>query len=619
MVALGALSAQGFDYLYAPYNERKLDPQISGWPLTEAERKYVLVPEHERRPGRENAAQPKHLPALWPVTPSAGFWGGTAWLDTHAKLVEHVRANQGPADILLVGDSITEQWGSSLMGPPLDKLNAAWRKHFGQYKTVNLGIGGDKTQNVLWRLDHGGVEGLEPRLCVLLIGNNNMFFTPETGIEPAAQGIKVCADNLREKFPQAPVIVVKVFPAHAPGVRFYEDIKKVNAALDALNLEADPKVRVLDIWGDMVNADGTLKKNLFTPDNIHLSQDAGYELYAEKLKPLAEAFLAGKAVPKSVPRSYPVSTPSSSPAPVAPPSQPAKVASAPRLAPAATVRLEYPYAPYNEGRMDPQLTGWPLTDAEKAWITKGEYFRKPGREVQKHLPEMWVVTPAAAHWGNDGEENLWVAHHATLIEKVKAAGRDIDLILLGDSITQGWGGGWDGAPFNAAWQKHFGNLKTVNLGIGGDRAENILWRLDHGALDGASPKVIVLMIGVNNAPLVFANGVPAAAVARGIKLCVENLRLRCPNSRIVLVKILPAFDPSKEAGKAVVDINALLDKLNLGQDSQVHLLDLGPEFTNADGRLKTALYSDGHLHLAPNGYEIFANKLKPVIEGLRTK
>ena len=72
-----------------------------------------------------------------------------------------------------------------------------------------------------------------------------------------------------------------------------------------MNLEADPKVRVLDIWGDMVNADGTLKKELFTPDNIHLSQDGGYKLYAEKLKPLLEAFLAGKEVPKSVTKSLP--------------------------------------------------------------------------------------------------------------------------------------------------------------------------------------------------------------------------------------------------------------------------------------------------------------------------
>ena len=294
-MALGTLSARALEYPYAPYNEGKLDPQKTGWPLTEAERKYLLLPEHERRPGRENPEQPKHQPALWPVTPSAGFWGGTAWLDTHGNLVKTVQANQGPIDILLVGDSITEQWGSTLMGPPLNALNAAWQKHFGQYKTVNLGIGGDKTQNVLWRLDHGGVAGIEPRLIILLIGNNNMFFTPETGIEPVAQGIEVCVDNLREKFPKAPVIVMKVFPAHAPGNQFYEDIKKVNAALDKLHLDANPKVHVLDLWNDMVNADGTLNRGLFAPDNIHLTQAGGYQLYATKLKPVVDACLATTA------------------------------------------------------------------------------------------------------------------------------------------------------------------------------------------------------------------------------------------------------------------------------------------------------------------------------------
>lgn len=106
-----------------------------------------------------------------------------------------------------------------------------------------------------------------------------------------------------------------------------------------------------------------------------------------------------------------------------------------------------------------------------------------------------------------GEGNDWLDHHATIIEKAKAAGANIDIALLGDSITQGWGGGWDGAPFNAAWQKHFGDTKTVNLGIGGDRMEHILWR-SITALDGVSPKIIILMIGVNNSPLVKANGVP---------------------------------------------------------------------------------------------------------------
>jgi hypothetical protein len=138
LVCMVSLSVQAMDYPYVPYNEGKMDPQKTAWPLTEEERKYVLLPEHERRPGREIN---QHKPAMWPVTPSAGFWGGTSWLDTHANLVKVAQANKGPIDVLLVGDSITMQWG------------AAWTKHFPTLKTVNIGIGGDKTQNVLWRLD----------------------------------------------------------------------------------------------------------------------------------------------------------------------------------------------------------------------------------------------------------------------------------------------------------------------------------------------------------------------------------------------------------------------------------------------------------------------------------
>jgi beta-glucosidase len=254
------------------------EPQKSGWPLTAEERAYVVdKAEHERRPGREIG---KHLPQLWPVVPTAGHFGGDAWLKLHEAHVRTVQANQGPVDVLLVGDSITIQWGDS------------WAKHFPDRKAVNIGIGGDKTQNVLWRLDHGGVEGLRPKAVVLMIGNNNMFFTPETGIEAAAKGIGRCVNNLRGKFPDTPIIVVKILPAHEPENRFHEDIKLTNAALDLLKLESDPKVRVLDLWSDFTNADGTIKKALFTPDNVHLSP-AGYAVYAEKLKPLLDADAPG--------------------------------------------------------------------------------------------------------------------------------------------------------------------------------------------------------------------------------------------------------------------------------------------------------------------------------------
>ncbi len=255
------------------------EPQKTGWPLTAEERAYVVdKAEHDRRPGREAN---KHLPKLWPVVPSAGHFGGDAWLKLHEAHVKTVQANQGPIDVLLVGDSITIQWG------------VAWKKHFPELKAVNIGIGGDKTQNVLWRLDHGGVEGLQPKAVVLMIGNNNMFFAPETGIEAAAKGVQTCVANLREKFPSAVLILAKILPCHTPGTQFYEDIRRTNAALDALKLDSDPKVHVLDLWTDFTLADGTIKKELFKPDNIHLNQDGGYALYASKLKPLL-----GKALGK---------------------------------------------------------------------------------------------------------------------------------------------------------------------------------------------------------------------------------------------------------------------------------------------------------------------------------
>jgi len=256
------------------YARKPADPQPSGWPLTSEERAYVTgKAEFDRRPGRESN---QHLPQLWPVVPTAGFFGGDSWLKIHEGLVKTVQANPGPVDVLLVGDSITIQWGAS------------WAKQFPDRKAVNIGIGGDKTQNVLWRLDHGGVDGLQPKTIVLMIGNNNMFFTPETGVAAAAKGVETCARNLREKFPDAELIVAKILPCHAPKSRFYEDILLTNAEIEKLNLGADPKIRVLDLTADFLNADGTIKKALYTPDNIHLSPE-GYAAYAARLKPLLEA------------------------------------------------------------------------------------------------------------------------------------------------------------------------------------------------------------------------------------------------------------------------------------------------------------------------------------------
>lgn len=242
--------------------------------------------ERERRSEQVQNANP----AMLPITPAMGKLDDVSWLDLHTKLVEHVRANKGPIDILLVGDSITQQWGSIINDRP---LNAAWQKNFAKYKTLNIGLSADKTENVLWRIDHGGIDGIQPRLVVLLVGTNNTFGVPETGSESVAKGIELCTKNIRKKLPQAEVLVVKVFPANSPESDEYKFIKQINKSLDRLKLSRDPKVHVLDLWNQMVDRDGRIKKELFI-DTTHLSQSSGYGMYADRLKPIVEKLLGKK-------------------------------------------------------------------------------------------------------------------------------------------------------------------------------------------------------------------------------------------------------------------------------------------------------------------------------------
>jgi platelet-activating factor acetylhydrolase IB subunit beta/gamma len=275
LACLGLGQLQALEYPYQP-----ADPQPTGWPLTAAEREYLRKPEYERRPG----APEKYLPNLWPSVPFAQGWAGDSYADHHDELVKMVQSKKGPCDVLLVGDSITIQFEKDLAG------NANWKLNFPDYSAVNIGVGGDRTHSVLWRLDHGGADGLEPKVIILMIGNNNQYFASETGTKAIAEGIKTCALRLREQFPKIPIVVVKVLPFSKPGDPIYENIIKTNADLDQVEITADPLVQVLDFGKELLNTDGSLKDDLFASDRIHLSK-SGYALYAEHLRPILKTLL----------------------------------------------------------------------------------------------------------------------------------------------------------------------------------------------------------------------------------------------------------------------------------------------------------------------------------------
>jgi lysophospholipase L1-like esterase len=288
----------------------------------------------------------------------------------------------------------------------------------------------------------------------------------------------------------------------------------------------------------------------------------------------------------------------------------------------------YPaYANYPELRIQP--TGWPLSSEARKHVLLTEGLRYPGRESNKHLPNTWPVTPMARSWGETGDTR-WLDRHATLVNRILAKRTNTDIVLMGDSITQGWGGGitldhtisdekgnLPFTPFNDAWKSRFSQYSTENMGIGGDSTQSILWRLNHGALDGVNPKVVVLAIGTNNINSTVYNGTAIEAVAQGVKLCVDGIRQRCPNAEVLVVKPFPVGNIGSPTFVNGGKINTAIDGLMLRNDPKVNVLDLYRAFFNPDGTLRSALYSDsGFVHLSALGYDLYAQGLQPSVEAL---
>ena len=118
-----------------------------------------------------------------------------------------------------------------------------------------------------------------------------------------------------------------------------------------------------------------------------------------------------------------------------------------------------------------------------------------------------------------------------------------EVVLIGDSITHFWGGEPKAAQANgpASWEATFGPYRTLNLGFGWDRIQNVLWRLDHGELDGLHPRVIVLHIGTNNtSDTEHARKNTPAEIAEGIRAILRRLRAKAPQARVVLMAVFPA-------------------------------------------------------------------------------
>ena len=207
-------------------------------------------------------------------------------MTAHAQLLE--KAKQGKIDVYFAGDSIVRRWGA------LDypELLANWKQNFHGWNAANFGWGADRTQNILWRLENGELDGINPKVIVLLAGTNNVGTQPrgEDTIAGIARGIKAIVDLCQRKAPGATIIVTAIFPRN-DNMAVMTTIAHVNARIAAL---ADGKrVRFLDINDRLADASGTLVDGVMH-DKLHPTL-AGYQIWADALKPLFHELLGPPA------------------------------------------------------------------------------------------------------------------------------------------------------------------------------------------------------------------------------------------------------------------------------------------------------------------------------------
>jgi lysophospholipase L1-like esterase len=203
-----------------------------------------------------------------PRTKEYSWMSVATWNARHAQYL--ARAKEGKCDLLFLGDSITEGWGN----------NDTWKKRYAPRNAVNFGIGGDTTQNVLWRITNDELEGLAPKAIVLMIGTNN-FGLHNDKPEDVARGVEALVKTLRAKRPYSKILLLGMFPRDAkPGTDFRKRISTANELI--AKLADDKHVTYLDIGGKFLAEDGTLPKEIM-PDALHLSAK-GYEIWGETME-----------------------------------------------------------------------------------------------------------------------------------------------------------------------------------------------------------------------------------------------------------------------------------------------------------------------------------------------
>ncbi len=204
-----------------------------------------------------------------------------------------------------------------------------------------------------------------------------------------------------------------------------------------------------------------------------------------------------------------------------------------------------------------------------------------------------------------GFEGWWRKRQLLTNERVEKKRGKVDLVFIGDSITQSWEG-----PGKAVWKEFYSNRKAVNLGFSGDRTEHVLWRLQYGNLKGIQPRVAVVMIGTNNTGHSMQD---PKEVAEGVRAVLDLIQERTPKTKILLLGIFPRGRTQFDSGRLNnIAINQIIRRY---QDERVRYLDIGSVFEEVDGSVSKEVMPDA-LHLSEEGYRRWANAIESVLESM---
>jgi lysophospholipase L1-like esterase/dienelactone hydrolase len=426
---------------------------------------------------------------------------------------------KGKFDLMMIGNSITNNFDKPEYQP-------IWNQFFAPRKAINLGFSAYRTENILWNLEHGELDGQSPKVVSLEIGTNNVdeknYPTRHTAGQLAG-GIEAIVKLIRQKLPDTKIILLRCFPGCYGGPNPTSHRAILEQASDInLKLVDNKHVYYCDVNHVFLNMDGSINHDMML-DWLHPSP-AGAKAWAQAMEPLLSELMGDKS-------------------------------------------------------LDTELsTNSAIVPASKLEVDSYDWWKR----------------------------------HADVLRIKDSINPEI--VLIGNSITHFWGGEPKANHINGpkAWASLFGPYRVLNLGFGWDRTQNVLWRLDHGELDGLNPRIVVINIGTNNTSQTQnARMNTATEIVEGIRAICMRVRSKVPQARIILMGVFPREQsPTHPRRLLINEINQLLSAFAKGQ--KITYVDLTKKMVSSDGTISKEIMSD-YCHPTDKGYQIWADQIRDLL------